>query len=168
MPLNCFKIDITCITCGGKAGTKLGTTYGGAGGGGGLVKLSDFLIMQGSEPADFGVSITSVGLIEVVILSLALITIEPGGNGSNAKDDKGSPVQGGIGSKPIFSNYFGGTFICNNGTDGGGGGAATLAPYPGTITGCCNPGNKGIGQREQGDLIYSSQSFIIVTYYLYN
>ena len=169
LPSNCFKMDMSCISRGGKAGNKIGSTYGGAGGGGGFVKLSNFLIMSGTEPTYLYVKIyDDYGKIEVKLLSLEIITIEPGGDGINAINDKGSPVPGGAGSQPIIDDYLGGTFICYTGTYGGPGGASTLAPYPGTITGCCNPGNSGIGQRDKSDLVYSSTSIVIVTYYLYN
>ena len=38
-----------------------------------------------------------------------------------------------------------------------------------SITGCFNQGSTGTGQRAvQGDLVYSTTSVVIVTYYLYN
>ena len=65
MPSNCFKIDISCISCGGKAGIKAGDSfYGGAGGGGGFVQVTNLFLTVGYYSNNLIINISSTGKIE--------------------------------------------------------------------------------------------------------
>ena len=93
-------------------------------------------------------------------MTTMIITVEPGGDGNN--------TSAGIGSVPVFTEYYGGTFVCNSGSNGGTGGAMYYYPLPGYATGCGGSGYSGLGERYNEDLNYNSTSNVIVTYYLYN
>jgi len=160
IPPNCFKIDISCISCGGRAAAKKGDTYGGAGGGGGVVTLSDLFIASAFNPTNFYIIIDSIGKIDTKLGgSPPFISIAPGGNANG--------LNGGIGSTPVFVNYFGGNYIFGIGTNGDNGGTGFVAPFAGRPTSCYSGLLTGVGEGEPGS-VYDKTSIVIVTYYLYN